>query len=202
VLQVYAQAAFIAQELNWTSPGVWSKLSCSRDIGVLNENAQYKSTHSSTPSSYTPSVNWPCAHSPASRHVDLLRANWLQTERTRSHSSLIPVRLMWIMIDHTVIHVFRIILPVRSTVRGVWNVKCRCKKDIRKYFFSHRVVSKWNMLDNDSEMAKTVNGFKTKLKRERAKNMGLFLDWCLLDLGAVTGFRSGRPASILQVNEV
>jgi len=39
-----------------------------------------------------------------------------------------------------------------------------------------RVVSKWNMLDNDSVMAKTVNGFKTKLERERAKKMGLFLD--------------------------
>ena len=38
------------------------------------------------------------------------------------------------------------------------------------------VVSKWNMLDNDSVMAKTVNGFKTKLERERAKKMGLFLD--------------------------
>ena len=62
-----------------------------------------------------------------------------------------------------------------------------------------RVVSKWNMLDNDSVMAKTVNGFKTKLERERAKKMGLFLDWCPLGLGAMTEFRSGRPASILQV---
>jgi len=55
-------------------------------------------------------------------------------------------------------------------------VKCRCNKDTRKYFFSHRVVSKWNMLDNDSVMGKTVNGFKTKLERERTKKMGLFLD--------------------------
>ena len=31
--------------------------------------------------------------------------------------------------------------------------------------------------------------------------MGLFLDWCPLDLEAVTGFRSGRPASILQVSK-
>jgi len=54
------------------------------------------------------------------------------------------------------------------------------------------------MLDNDFVMAKTVNGFKTKLERERAKKMGLFLNWCLLDLGAVTGFRSGcPPASII-----
>jgi len=29
------------------------------------------------------------------------------------------------------------------------------------------------MLDNDSVMAKTVNGFKNKLERERAKKMGL-----------------------------
>ena len=55
-------------------------------------------------------------------------------------------------------------------------VKCRCNKDITKYFFSHRVLSKWNMLDNDDMMAKTVNGFKTKLERERPKKMGLFLD--------------------------
>ena len=48
-------------------------------------------------------------------------------------------------------------------------------------------------------MAKTVNGFKTKLERERAKKMGLFLDWCPLDFEAVTEIRSGRPASILQV---
>jgi len=32
------------------------------------------------------------------------------------------------------------------------------------------------LLDNDSVMARTVNGFKTKLERERAKKMGLFLD--------------------------
>jgi len=58
------------------------------------------------------------------------------------------------------------------------------------------------MLDNDSVMAKTVNGFKTKLEWERAKKMGLFLDWCLLDLEAVTEFRSSHPASILQVSIV
>jgi len=49
------------------------------------------------------------------------------------------------------------------------------------------------MLDNDSVMARTVNGFKTKLERERAKKMGLFLDF-----EALTEIRSGHPASILQ----
>jgi len=53
-------------------------------------------------------------------------------------------------------------------------VKCRCNKNIRKFFFSHQVVSKRNMLNNDSVTAKTVNGFKTKLERERTNKMGLF----------------------------
>ena len=66
-----------------------------------------------------------------------------------------------------------------------------------EFFLSHRLVSKWNMLDNDSLTAKTVNGFKTKLERERAKKMGLLLDCCLLDLETVTGFWSSHPASIL-----
>ena len=97
---------------------------------------------------------------------------------------------------------FQIDTTGRTRGHSLKLVKCRCNKDIGKYFFSHRVVSKWNMLDNDSVMEKIVNGFKTKLERERAKKMGLFSDWCLLDLGAVTGFRSGHPASILLVTSV
>jgi len=68
---------------------------------------------------------------------------------------------------------FQIDTTGRTRGHSLKLVKCRCNEDIRKYFFSHRVVSKWNMLDNDSVMAKTVNGFKTKLERERAKKMGL-----------------------------
>jgi len=37
----------------------------------------------------------------------------------------------------------------------------------------HRVVSKWNMLDDNTVMAKTI---KTKLEGKRAKKMGSFLD--------------------------
>jgi len=54
---------------------------------------------------------------------------------------------------------FQIDATGRTRGHSLKLVKCRCNRDIRKYFFSHRVVSKWNMLDNDSVMAKTVNGF-------------------------------------------
>jgi len=42
--------------------------------------------------------------------------------------------------------------------------------------FSFQVISKWNMLDDTTVTAKTVNGFKTKLEMERKMKMGLFLD--------------------------
>jgi len=35
------------------------------------------------------------SHSAASRRVDLLRTDWLQAQRTRSHSSRTPVRATW-----------------------------------------------------------------------------------------------------------
>jgi len=32
------------------------------------------------------------------------------------------------------------------------------------------------MLDDNTVTAKTINGFKSKLEKERAKKMGLFMD--------------------------
>jgi len=45
-------------------------------------------------------------------------------------------------------------------------VKCRCNKDARKYFFSHQVASRWNLLDDVTVNAKTVNTFKSRLEKE------------------------------------
>ena len=57
---------------------------------------------------------------------------------------------------------FQIYTAGRNRGHSLKLVECRCNKDIRKFFFSHRVMSKWNMLYNYSVTAKTVNGFKTK----------------------------------------
>ena len=55
-------------------------------------------------------------------------------------------------------------------------IKYRCNKDVKKYFFSFRVISKWNMLDDTTVTVKTVNSFKTKLEMERKMKIGLYLD--------------------------
>jgi len=55
-------------------------------------------------------------------------------------------------------------------------VKHRCNCEVRRHFFSERVVNRWNMLEKDTVSAKSVNGFKSKLESERQRKMSLFLD--------------------------
>jgi len=71
---------------------------------------------------------------------------------------------------------FQIDTSRRARGHSLKLVKCQCNKDITKFFFCHRLVSKWNILNNDSVTAKAVNGLNTKLERKRAKKMSLFLD--------------------------
>jgi len=47
-------------------------------------------------------------------------------------------------------------------------MKHRSRLDLRKYFFSERVVNRWNELDEDTVSATTVNMFKSRLQRLRS----------------------------------
>ena len=54
--------------------------------------------------------------------------------------------------------------------------KHRSRLDLRLYFFSERVVSTWNCLDDQCVSATTLNSFKSNLTRLRRQTMGLFKD--------------------------
>ena len=43
--------------------------------------------------------------------------------------------------------------------------KVRFNIDVRKYFFSNRVIDKWNNLDQDTVDAPSLNSFKNRLNR-------------------------------------
>jgi len=45
--------------------------------------------------------------------------------------------------------------------------KHRSRLDLTKYFFSERVVNRWNELDEDTVSATTINMFKSRLQRRR-----------------------------------
>jgi len=59
--------------------------------------------------------------------------------------------------------------------------KHRTDKDLRHYFFSERVVNRWNQLDQaDTVEASSLNSFKNHLAKLRRKKMGFFMDFSLL----------------------
>jgi len=54
--------------------------------------------------------------------------------------------------------------------------KPRCQKDVRKYFFSHRVIDRWNALDGEAVSSSSINALKNRLNKIRMTRMGYFMD--------------------------
>ena len=50
-----------------------------------------------------------------------------------------------------------------------------CQKDVRKYFFSHRVIDRWNALDGEAVSSSGINAFKNRLNKIRMTRMGYFM---------------------------
>ena len=48
----------------------------------------------------------------------------------------------------------------------------------RVYFFSERVVNRWNQLSRDDVDQTSVNGFKRVLERRRKAEVDFFMDYC------------------------
>jgi len=54
--------------------------------------------------------------------------------------------------------------------------KMRDTRDCWKYFFSNRVVNRWNMLDQQIVGVTSLNAFKNGLDKLRKTKMGFFMD--------------------------
>ena len=50
-----------------------------------------------------------------------------------------------------------------------------CRLDVRKYFFSQRIVTEWNNLPQEAITAKTVNSFKNIIDPIFRKRRGLYI---------------------------
>jgi len=58
-----------------------------------------------------------------------------------------------------------------------WKIfKHRSNLDVRKYFFSERVVDQWNKLEQTDIDCGSINGFKNKLEGIRKTRIGFFMD--------------------------
>jgi len=70
---------------------------------------------------------------------------------------------------------------VADNTRGITGhsrklVKFRCTRDCCKYFFSSRVINRWNQLDQRVVDASSINAFKGWLNKTRETRMDFFMD--------------------------
>jgi len=56
-------------------------------------------------------------------------------------------------------------------------LKTRCTGDITRHFFSNRVVKRWNLLNQRTVDAPSLNAFKNSLSRIRDNRIRFFMDW-------------------------
>ena len=54
-------------------------------------------------------------------------------------------------------------------------LKQHCRLNVRKYFFTHRVVDTWNKLSEDTVNSKTVNNFKNQIDPWFKQHGGLYI---------------------------
>ena len=55
-------------------------------------------------------------------------------------------------------------------------VKHRCKTDLRRHFFSERIINRWNSLDENTVSSDSLNIFKNRLLKLHATRMDLFMN--------------------------
>jgi len=94
---------------------------------------------------------------------------------------------------------FELNTDTRTRRHSLKLLKHHCHVEMRRHFFSQRVINRWNRLDQVTVSANNVNRFKSRLERERLQKMGVFMDWRLLGLGAVFNSGAATPVSYLWV---
>jgi len=90
---------------------------------------------------------------------------WTLEER-RNHADLIEVfKIAHGFSTVSLSKMFQLDPSERTRGHSLKLIKCWRNNNVRKYCFSHRVISKWNMLDGDTVTAKTVNVSKVNWKK-------------------------------------
>ena len=103
-------------------------------------------------------------------------AIWSMEER-RNRADLLEVFKMKSGFSAVSFDAFFTVDSQQRTRGHSWRIiKHRSNLDVRKYFFSERVVDRWNKLDQRDIDCESINGFKNKLEGIRKTRIGFFVD--------------------------
>jgi len=107
----------------------------------------------------------------------LNRLNLWTLEERRNRADLIKLFKIYIGLSGIKIEsMFKSSTDSRTRGHSLKLKKHRSRLDLRKYFFSERVVNRWNELDEDTVTDTTVNMFKNRLQRLRQLKTSFYTD--------------------------
>ena len=114
-------------------------------------------------------------------HLDystrLNRLNLWTLEERRNRADLIELFKMYKGLSGIKLEtMFDPAVDSRTRGHSLKLMKHRSHLDLRKYFFSERVVNRWNELDEYTVSATTVNMFKNRLQRFRQLKTSFYTD--------------------------
>ena len=109
--------------------------------------------------------------------VRLNRLHLWSLEERRNHADLIEMyKIAHQMSAINLQDMFQLVPDSRTRGHSLKLYKLRSRLDLRRHFFSERVVDRWNSLDEDTVSATSVNAFKSKLSHIRQIKTGFFTD--------------------------
>lgn len=107
----------------------------------------------------------------------LNRLNMWTLEERRNRSDLIEMfRIQKGLSGIKSGEMFELVADGRTRGHSLKIRKNRCNLDLRKYFFSERVVSRWNALREEDIRVDSLNSFKNRLTLIRKSRKGFFTD--------------------------
>ena len=107
----------------------------------------------------------------------LRRLGLLTLEERRNRADILEVFKMKAGLSDIPLCTFFKLTSNSRTRDHSWKiVKRRSLLDIRKYFFSERVVYRWNSLSQEDVDQTTLNGFKKALEKKRMIRTDFFTD--------------------------
>ena len=108
--------------------------------------------------------------------VRLLKTKLLSLEMRRLRSDLIEVfKIMHNLEGVKREDFFQLRTATGRRGHSLTILKQHCRLNVRKYFFTHRVVDTWNKLREDTVNSKTVKSFKNQIDPSFKQHGGLYI---------------------------
>jgi len=125
---------------------------------------------------YRPITQTACAHLNITLVLHSCMGLWTLEER-RHRADVLEVFRMYKGLSLTPFCRYFTLSPVNNT-RGhsAKVLKNRCSLDLRRFFFSERVVDRWNSLPQHVIDSARINVFKNGLSTMKRYSMGFFMD--------------------------